>query len=119
MKSYFDLLDVDTWAEVKKAAPKLTEIPFDAAQAAVWALGNFMREVPCHTDLNGRKYWEGSLKAILLLDALNMEPVHLGKALRLMGLTLWREGDGYHAAWSAEQYEILEKNLRIGGKNVP
>jgi hypothetical protein len=113
MNSSSDLLDVDTWAQVRKAAPKVTAVPFDAAQAAVTALGACMRANASHTDLDGRKYWEASLKEILAGDEINMEPVHLGRALRSMSLTLWREGDGYHAAWSEEQFRILKKYFKV------
>jgi hypothetical protein len=32
MKSFSDLLDVDTWAQVRKAAPKVTVVPGDTAK---------------------------------------------------------------------------------------
>jgi hypothetical protein len=52
-----------------------------------------------------------SYKEILEGCKINMAPIHLGRALRLMGLTLWRERDGYHAAWSEEQLSILMKHF--------
>jgi hypothetical protein len=112
MKSYSDLLDVDTWAQVRNAAPKVTAVPGDTARVVVQSLGTHMRRSSTHEDLTGRKYWEASLGELIEDARVNIEPKFVGQALRAMGLTLWREGDGYHVAWSEEQFKILKKHLR-------
>jgi hypothetical protein len=110
---YSDLLDVDTWAQVKKLAPKVTEVPYDVAVLAVEILEQYMSNETVHTDLNGKKFFEASLKKLIEMSQFEYAPAYLGRALRSMGLTLFRKADGYHAAWSAEQFEILKKYLKI------
>ena len=114
MNSFSDLLDVDTWARLVKAAPKVTVVPADAARMAVKALSAWMTDHASHTDLEGKRYWEASLKELIEVDHIaGVIPNALGRALRAMGLTLWREGDGYHAAWSDEQFKILKKYFKV------
>lgn len=107
-----DLLDMNTRAALMMAAPKVTAIPFDAAKAGVKALSQYMQSGEKHTDLDGKKYWEASLKDLLNESSLIMEPKTLGQILRALGLILWREGDGYHVAWSEEQFKILRKYFK-------
>jgi hypothetical protein len=107
-----DLLDMDTRARLMQASPKVTAIPFDAAQAGVKALRQYMQTGESHTDLDGKKYWEALLKDILDESSLITEPKMLGQIMRTLGLILWREMDGTHVAWSEEQYKILRKYFK-------
>jgi hypothetical protein len=108
-----ELLDVDTWAKLRKAAPKVTVIPFDMAQAAVKALRQYMNVTQAHTDLDGQKYWEGSLRDVLDESSLVATPTALGATFRSFGLTLWRETNGYHVAWSSAQFKILKDYFKL------
>jgi hypothetical protein len=114
MNTFYDLLDVDTWAQLRKAQPKMTVVPFDAAQAAVRALEQWIGNHSSHTDLEGKHYWSASLKELIDNRGLTgVLPSALGRVLRQMGLMLWREANGYHVAWSEEQFEILKNRMRI------
>lgn len=108
-----DLLDLDTWVQVKNSAPKVTVVPFDAAQAGVKALARYAEGNRPNADLDGRKYWEASLKTLVEVGELSAAPKALGRACRSIGLTLWRMADGYHVAWSEEQLAILMEYFKI------
>lgn len=108
-----ELIDVDTWAQLRKAAPKVTAVPFDAAQAGVRALGTWLRTRKANSDLDGRKYWEATLKDLIAVSELAITPAAMGRIVRTMGLVTWREFDGYHAAWSEEQFRILKKYFKV------
>jgi len=114
MNTFSDLLDVDTWASLVKAAPKVTVVPAEAAKEAVKALDQWMTDHASHTDLEDRRYWSAALQELIEASHIKgVEPKTLGTALRSMGLTLWRMGDGYHAAWSNEQFTILKKYFKL------
>lgn len=106
-----DLIDLDTFVSLRKAAPKVSEMPWDAAKAVAQALCEFSGYEESHEDLDGRKYWEGSLKEIHEAGALGEKfpLMTVGKVCRLIGLVMFRRGDGYHAAWSEEQLAILRR----------
>ena len=112
--NYSDLLDIDTWAEVKKASPKLTIPPIEVTLEALEALSYFMQSKESLKDLEGRDYWTASLKELIDLKLVNgLTPIYLGKALRAMGMTPWREGDGYHVAWTRAQFNILDAHATL------
>jgi len=91
------------------------QVPWDTARMAVQGLHELSVKASAHKDVNGLMYWETTLKELhaagRLPEATSMTLV--GKACRSMGLTLWREGDGYHAAWSDAQLTILKKYFGV------
>jgi hypothetical protein len=104
-----DLLSLEMLVELRKAAPQVTQVPWDAARMVVQGMRELSLGQEAHKDFNGRQYWAATLKEIhaagRLPEATTMALV--GKACRSMGLSLWREMDGYHAAWSDGQLSIL------------
>ena len=61
---YADLLDLDTWYAVRKAAPKIAQVPYDRGQLAARALVKFSKLNAAHQDFDGQRYWEASLKQL-------------------------------------------------------
>jgi hypothetical protein len=110
-----DLIDPETWLKLRKVAPKVCQMPRDAARAVVSALAGFASSVEPHEDLDGQSYWQAALREIHEAGAMpkDMSMAHVGAACRLMGLVSWREGDGYHVAWSERQLEILGKYFKV------
>lgn len=115
MSVFNDLIDLETLVKLRKAAPKVAQMPLEVAKDAVIALVEFSKN-PAHEDLAGNSYWEASLKELLELSTLGGEgaiPAALGKTYRLMGLLAWRKSDGYHVAWSDAQLRILVEYLNL------
>lgn len=114
--AFSELLDLDTFVAVKKAAPKVSQVPFDTAQMAVKALAEFSNTHADNRDFDGQKYWRASLKELAKIAGLEEGQVSsrlFGAAYRTMGLTSWREMDGYFAAWSQAQLKILMKYFKV------
>ena len=105
---YDDLIDLETMMALRRA------VPFDTARALVQGMFEISAGQAAHTDADGRKYWSGTLKEIHqaghLSETTSMALV--GKACRVMGLVLWRENDGYHAAFSEGQIKILKERFK-------
>lgn len=115
MTTFNDLLDFETQIALRDAAPKMAVMPFDMAQEAVRKLAAFSEKNEAHQDLDGRKYWETTLKDLHQGGEFSVigASKHVGRAYRLMGLYAWRNHDGFHVAWSAEQLKILKKVFKI------
>ncbi len=113
-----DLLDLDTLIAMKVSAPKVTQVPFDRAQASVEALVKFSAMNVPYEDFDGQRYWKAFLKELLIVAGFpeNVISMHLGRAYRQMGLTSWRELEGYRVAWSETQLMILKKYFKVGQK---
>jgi hypothetical protein len=111
---YGDLVSLETLVELKKAAPQVTQVPWEAARMVVQGLGDLSPKTTAHQDFNGLKYWNATLKDIHAAGRLPEETGMnvVGKACRSMGLMLWREADGYHVAWSQAQLDILKKYFK-------
>ena len=114
-----DLLDLDTLIAMKISAPKVTQVPFDRAQASVQALVKFSAANEPYEDFDGQRYWKAQLKELLKVKDFpeDVMCLHLGRAYRQMGLSGWREMDGYHIAWSETQLEILKKYFKVEEKS--
>jgi hypothetical protein len=110
-----ELFDLDTYVALRKAAPRVTVVHFDAAQIVMFLLLDFSRANNGHVDINGKQYWQASLKDIhaqgKLGEAVSINTV--GKSCRLMGLETWRKGDGYYVAFSNDQLAILKRLFRV------
>jgi hypothetical protein len=116
MQSMSELIDLDTLVAVKKAAPKVTQVPFDRAQAALKSLAMFANAETPSRDIEGQKYWSASLKDMTILagsDGNVATCKQFGTAYRTMGLSMWREMDGYHVAWSEPQLKLLKKYFKL------
>lgn len=111
MAAFSELVSLETLVELKKAAPQVTQVPWDVARMVVQGLRELSVRASAHKDVNGLVYWEATLKDVHAAGRLpEQTSMNLtGKACRSMGLTLWREGDGYHAAWSEAQLSILTR----------
>lgn len=101
-----ELLDFDTFVEVRKAAPKVTVMPFDVAAVVVEGMDRYSNVEEAHKDENGHVYWMPTVKDIAGLVSLT--PAQIGRAVKQMGLESWRKMDGYHFAFSAAQLDILK-----------
>lgn len=116
MQTISDLIDLDTLVAVKKAAPKVTQVPFDRAQLVVTALERFANAEQPSKDIEGHKYWSASLKNMTAVAGLEENIAtckQFGTAYRTMGLSMWREGDGYHVAWSEPQLKLLKEYFKV------
>jgi hypothetical protein len=111
----FELIDLETFIALKRAAPQVTEMPWEAACEVARALDKFSEANEAQADLTGKLYWQASLKELHKAGGLReaFSPQMIGRVCRLAGLTMWREGDGYHAAWSAEQLAIIKDYFKI------
>jgi hypothetical protein len=111
---YDDLIDLETLMALRKAAPQVTAVPFDTARALVQGLYELSQAQTAHVDADGRKYWAATLKEIRQAARLDEETsmALVGKGCRGMGLVLWRENDGYHAAFSEAQVRILRERFK-------
>jgi hypothetical protein len=104
-----ELLDLDTFVAVKKAAPKVTVMPFDVAAVVVEGLDRYASAEQANKDENGHVYWMPTVKDIAGLVSLT--PAQIGRAVKQMGLESWRKMDGYHFAFSSEQLDILKHHF--------
>lgn len=115
MDTFSELIDFDTLVAVRKQAPQVTAIPFDAARLVVRALDEFSRNNNAHQDADGRKYWQAALKEVheagQLREDFAMRSV--GTSCREIGLTVWRKMDGFYVAWGEKQLEILKKYFKV------
>lgn len=111
---YANLLDLDTFVQVKKAAPAVTTVPFDIACFVVRAMDEFARNTRASIDQGGHLYWQTRVKAIHEAGKLGDEISlgQMGRALKAMGLESWRKMDGFHVAWSLEQLDILKRHFK-------
>ena len=112
--SYSQLLDLDTLVAVKKAAPTVTNVPFDMACFVVRAMSEFSKATKANIDQNSQLYWQARVKDLREFANLDVE-ISLngfGRALKAMGLESWRKMDGFHVAWSLAQLEILQKHFK-------
>jgi hypothetical protein len=119
MFSYYDLVRPETLVEIKKKSPNVTQVPVDAARMVVSGMQQISSSNPSHEDTNGMQYWTASLKEVWLAarfpEDSNVNTV--GRACRSMGLVSWREGNGYHVAWSKDQLSILAEYFKkVEGK---
>ena len=108
-----ELIDLDTYYELKSAAPQVMSIPVDAARWLVKAMDELSKASKPHEDLNGQSYWEAALRDLMEIVNLSDEFSNnqVGHACRNIGLTCWRKADGYHVAWSEAQLKILRKHF--------
>jgi hypothetical protein len=106
-----ELLDLDTWAAVMKSAPKVTGVSYSHALEVVRSLNVLVIVKNGVKDVDGRVYWEATLKEVASDCAMDLKLV--GRACREMGLTLWRKSDGYHVAWSSQQLKILVEYFKV------
>lgn len=104
-----DLIDLETQMALRDAAPKVMQVPWDAAQQVVDALHEVAEVATSHRDPNGKVYWETTLKEIAKVGKLpeNVNLIMVGRACRQMGLITWRKGDGWHVIFSLKQLRIL------------
>jgi len=110
----YDLIDLDTLLKVKNAAPVVTQIPFDRAQAVVVAMQLFTKSNASHVDVNGQNYWEATVKQIVdLMELEGVSAKSVGSTVRAFGLESWRRVDGFHVAWSLEQLNILMESFYL------
>lgn len=108
------LLDLDTFVQVKKAAPKVTTVPFNIACYVVRAMAEISKSRTAHIDSSSQLYWQVRVKEIFETGKFGDEVSinHVGRALKALGLESWRKMDGYYAAWSLSQLEILQKHFK-------
>lgn len=108
------LIDLETLMELRQAAPHVTQVPFDLARAAVAVMTFFGGTHTPNEDAEGKVYWDTPLKTLAMsLDHGSVSGKRVGQVCREMGLTLWREGDGYHVAWSQAQLNILKRHFKV------
>ena len=105
-----ELLDLDTFMALRKAAPKVTGVSYGHALEVVKVLKQVAELFPASEDGDGHSYWQTQLKFIAEHSKLELKVA--GRACREFGLTVWRKTDGYHAAWSREQLDILVKYFK-------
>ena len=112
--SYSQLIDLDMLVQVKKAAPSVTNVPFDIACHVVRAMGEFSKATKANIDKNSQLYWQTRVKDLREFSNLEIEIslTSFGRALKAMGLESWRKMDGFHVAWSLAQLEILQKHFK-------
>lgn len=110
METLNDLLDLDTFVEVRKAAPEVTFVSFDIARQMLEGIGKMSAETHPFTDHNDRKYWQASIKDLHRIggfpETLSLRKT--GSICKSLGLISWRKNDGYHIAWSEQQLSILK-----------
>ena len=116
-----ELIDLETLIEMRKAAPKVTRVPFDYAQLAVNALERTSAIYEPYRDREGKAYWDKSLKNLVSVAGITNKnstdkaianySKMFGTAYRMMGLIEWRKTDGYRVAWSEAQLKILKKHF--------
>lgn len=112
-----ELFDPKTQMELRQAAPQVTNVPWDLARKVVKGLEAHGEKTTPHKDPSGKIYWEASLKEIREAGEIGSEETlsnnRIGRACKIMGLTGWRETDGYHVAWSKDQLDILKKYFKL------
>lgn len=111
-----ELVDFDILVAVKKAAPKVTQVPFDRAQMAAQALLLIASAEEPNKDIDGQKYWSAPLKDLVAVVGLGSGAVtsrQFGTAYRMMGLSGWRQMDGFYVAWSEPQLKLLKKYFKL------
>lgn len=109
-----ELLDLDTFVQVKKAAPYVTVVPFDMACWIVRGMDCFSRENRASVDQFGQLYWQTTVKTLAEHCKFDAEITLglVGRTLKAMGLVSWRKMDGFHIAWSLSQMDILKKYFK-------
>lgn len=111
-----ELFDARTQMALREAAPQVTSVPWDLARKVVKGLEAHGDKTAAHKDPNGKIYWEASLKEIRdageIGDDLAVSNISIGRACKVMGLTGWRESNGFHVAWSKDQLDILKKYFK-------
>lgn len=106
-----ELIDWDTLALVKKAAPQVTLVAFDMACCVVRGMMDFGKANKCSMDQFGQKFWQTTVGDLHTYCKFGTEvSINLvGRACHDMGLESWRKTDGFHVAWSETQLSILKK----------
>jgi len=105
------LLDLDTFYQVKKAAPLVTDTPPNEARMILTAMQSRFEYEP-EIGMDNRPYWHVYLGDMSLPEALT--PNRIGKLCRAMGLTLIRRKTGYMVVFTYEQWEILMEHFGMG-----
>ena len=109
-----ELLDLEVMVQIRKAAPRVTAVPFDVAQLAVNGMNEYSRSEMPSTDENEVVFWEttvGKLHTFCKFDERVISLNLLGRTLKAMGLESWRKTDGFHIAWSTGQLHILNRHF--------
>lgn len=107
------LLDLRTLAEIQDAAPRVSSVSFETARLMVQTMRLRSEQSAPKTDVRGVRYWQASLKELHALsgagESLGLKSI--GRTVRAMGLEVWRQFDGYHAAWSETQLAIFQRRF--------
>lgn len=109
-----DLLSLDVLVEMKKAAPKVTAVPFDLARVVVSELQVFADSEKPSTDENEVSYWQVRVRDLHTFCMFNENEISLnllGRTLKAMGLETWHKMNGSHVAWSQAQLDILKRHF--------
>lgn len=109
-----ELLDLDTLVKVKKAAPKVTVVPFDVAAAIAAGMYEFSKQEKCRFDVDSHVYWTTTVKTLSEYCHFGVDVTlgQIGRALKAMGIESWRKTDGFHIAWSQGQLDILMQHFK-------
>lgn len=115
MNSTAELVDLKTLLALREAAPQVMPVPWDVARDVVKGLAEQAQKTRPHKDQGGNIYWQASLKEIRDAGQMGEDTSmsSIGRACRTMGLTAWREANGYHVAWSGKQLDILMKYFKV------
>ena len=110
---FHELIELDTYYEVRKAAPQVPVLPVQTAQMALVVMDRMT--VPEFQSLDAalNPYWHVPYEYIREQLPVMVSSHELGAVLRGMGLICHRKGCGYIVIWNQAQMDILLKRFGL------
>lgn len=106
-----ELIESETFYEVRKAAPQVSVLSVRAALQVVDALSRLSEPENERTGYDFEPYYEVPHKALLAYLPAHTTSAQLGAVLRGLGLGSLRRGAGYVVFWNQAQLEILQRRF--------
>jgi len=115
---FHELVELDTYYEVRKAAPQVPVLPVQTAQMALIVMDRLTVPELQRLDAVLNPYWRTNYEYIRQQMPVEVSSHELGAVLRGMGLASHRYGSGYTVVWNQAQMDILLKRFGLADNEL-
>lgn len=110
-----DLIEIDTYYQVRKAAPQVPVLPVHTAMLCLRVMAKHSLPQNQRIDVDMQPFWHLSYDAIRQQLPVDITNKQIGSLLRGMGLMVWRFSSGYAVFWNRTQLDILMQRFPTEG----
>ena len=108
-----NILSLEIIAALRETAPVVTVPSYEFARITLKALNMYAAGNKPEKDAKGIVCWSTGFSGILsLMTEFSPSEKQLGTMLRAFQMTMKRENNGYHVAFSQKQLDILNANIK-------